>query len=199
MAKRSRYVIWVHVKEYVKKYLLMNYRVEDSDWPELVNLSKDKELNSFITARLNKPSHRRDKEIAKCNSKRPAILAIEITEENFNRHGWALSPTDELAFNQAVTIRCDTMLVMLLSGFYMYTGNLMESIRQFYRVTGFTDDDWPMDSIRKKWLRDSKLPKIVLNNEINKKNTLFLLDVLSKNGVIVQRVRDDYERNLLEE
>lgn len=194
--KKERFVIWVQVKPYVKKYLLQNYRVEDTDWPELVNVSRDKELKVFVTSRLEKPCHRRDKQNESANSKRTALLAVEITEDRFYRNGWSLSPSDECAFDKAVSIRCETMLMVLLSGFYMFTGNLMESIRRFYAITGFTDDDWPIDSIRKKWQRDATVLKITLNDEIIQKNTSLLLDKLSKNGTISQSAKEEYEKNL---
>lgn len=196
--KKERFVIWVQVKPYVKKYLLQNYRVIDPDWPELVNVSRDNELRIFVTSRLEKPCHRRDKQTEASNSKRTALLAVEISEDNFYRNGWSLSPSDEFAFDKAVSIRCETMLMVLLSGFYMFTGNLMESIRRFYTVTGFTDDDWPTDSIRKKWQRDSTVLKITLNDDIIQKNTSFLLGRLSKNGTISQAAKEEYEKNLVQ-
>lgn len=195
MRKKSRYVVWIHVKPYVKKYLLMNFKVCDPDWPELVNLSSDRELSALVRSRLEKPSHRRDKD-EQGNSKRSQMLAIEITEDDFYRYGWSLSATDESRFNKAVAIRCNTMMLVLLNGFYMFTGNLQDSIRRFYSITGYSDDDWPMDSIRKIWLRDSSLPKITLNDEMNKKNTRFLLDMLSKNGTISPQLKIRYEENL---
>ena len=196
--KKERFVVWVHVKPYVKKYLLQNFRVEDTDWPELVNVSRDRELGIFVNSRLEKPCHRRDKQSNSANSKRTALLAVEITEDNFYRNGWSLSPSDECAFDKAVSIRCDTMLMVLLSGFYMFTGNLMESIRRFYDITGFTDNDWPIDSIRKKWQRDATVLKITLNDEIIQKNTSLLLDKLSKNGTISQIAKNTYEKNDLQ-
>lgn len=193
---KSRFVIWLKVKPYVKKYLLQNFRVYDEDWPELVNVSSDKELAPFVSSRLAKPCHRRDKACA--NAQRTELIAVEIKQDVFYRYGWALSPTDELAFNKAVSIRCNTTLMVLLTGFYMYTGNLQDSIRRFYKVTGFTEEDWPIDSIRKKWQRDTTLPKITLNEEIIKKNVGFLLDNLSRNGTISQQCKKEYEDNILQ-
>lgn len=196
--KKQRFVIYVRVKPYVKRYLLQNYRVWDEDWPELVNVSSDNELRNFIDTRLQKPSHRFDKRTDNKMYRRTEQLAVEISEDKFYRYGWTLSPTDESAFNEAVAIRCNTILLVLLNCIYCYTGNLNEAIRKFRRITEFSEDDWSTDSIRKIWNRAKRMPKITIKNELINKNMTFFLEQLSKNGTIAQTTLEQYENNAIQ-
>lgn len=197
MSKRKeRFVVWIHVKPYVKRYLLNNFRVWDDAWPELVSLAKDHELNTFICGRLANPQHRYDKRIEKqvCGKVR---IALEITKDQFYRYGWALTPTDERGLCRALEIRCETLCKTFLSATYMYLGNLGECIRRFYQTFGMTEEDWSVDAIRKMWQRDKNLPKMTLNSLNFVKNTQFVLVQLSNNGTITETGKNNYEKNLV--
>ena len=194
--QKERYVVWIHVKPYVKKYLLNNFRVWDKQWSELVNLSGDRELNTFISGRLAKPQHRYDKRIdAQVAGK--VRIAFEISATQFYRYGWALSLTDEHELCRALEIRCETLCKTFLSSTYMYIGNLNECIRLFYKTFNMTEEDWSIDAIRKMWQRDKLLPKININSLNFVKSTQFILAQMSNNGTITEKVKKNYEKNLV--
>ena len=197
MSKRKeRFVVWIHVKPYVKKYLLNNFRVWDEAWPELVCLDRDRELGTFISGRLQKPGHRYDNRLEQ-QVRGKVRIAFEITKAQFYRYGWALSPTDERALNRALEIRCETLCKTFLSATYMYIGNLTECIRRFYQTFNMTEEDWPIDTIRKMWQRDKHLPKMTCNSLNFVKNTRFVLVQLSNHGTITEIGMKNYEKNLL--
>lgn len=200
--KTERFVVWIRVKPYVKKYLLNNFHVQDKDWPELVNVDKDRVLKSFITLRLAKPTHRRDKREEK-KAAGKVMVPLEISKQQFYYNGWALTATDERMFARALEVRCETICKTFLTAMYFQCGNLTECIRHFYHTFGITDEDWPMDTIRKMWQRDKVLPKIACKKQekdektVNyKKITQFILGQLSQYGTISQEGLKQYENSL---
>lgn len=196
--KKERFVVWIHVKPHVKKYLLNNFRVWDEDWPELVSLAADRELSIFVSSRLSKPCHRYDQRLG-AEVKGRVRVALEITKAQFYRHGWALSPTDERDLCRALEIRCETLCKTFLTATFMYVGNLTECIRLFYKTFSMSEEDWKVDTIRKMWLRDRSLPKECLNQLNFVKNTQFILVQLSNNGTITEKGRKTYEKNLVQQ
>lgn len=192
---KDRFVVWIHVKPYVKKYLLKNFRVTDQNWKALVNLSQDRELSTFIDISLKKPSRRYDNRLME-SKMYPCRIAVEISKESFYRNGWVLTPTDERRLNNLLEVRCQVIAKTFLSTHYMWTGNLAECIRKLYHVFGWTEDDWDRDTIRKMWLRDKNLPKINICSELFKEKTKFLLVQLSKTGTLTEKAKLEYEKNL---
>lgn len=194
--KKDRYVVWIYVKPYVRKYLLQNFRVFDSRWKELVNLSSDRELSTYVDISLKKPSHRYDNRVE--GKMKRCRIALEISKDSFYRYGWALSPTDENRLNKLLEYRCQVIAKTFLSTQYMWTGNLADAIRLMYRTYGWTSEDWDEDTIRKMWFRDKNLPKISVCDEIFKKKTRFLLEQMSNLGTITLQGKKEYENNLLQ-
>ena len=197
MAKKTgRYVIWISTRPYIEKYLLHNFRVVDSNWTNLVNLSEDRELSAFISTRLSKPEHRYDKK-EKMKRDHNSRVAIEISKDSFYRYGWALSPSDEIDLNRALDIRCKTICMTFLAATYQYIGNLNECIRRFYQTFSITEDDWSSETIRKMWQREKRIGKICVNDLNFVKNTQFILENLSLNGTISENGKKAYENNLI--
>ena len=52
MKKKERFVCWIWVAPFVRQYLLTNFKVDDPDWPELVNISSDKTLDVLFSKML---------------------------------------------------------------------------------------------------------------------------------------------------
>ncbi|MBQ8223961.1 MAG: hypothetical protein IJZ86_01160 [Bacteroides sp.] len=194
MKKKDRFVCWIWVAPFVKQYLLTNYKVEDSDWPELVNISQDRELDVLFRSRLVKQSHRYDKRIQGGSYKyRNCKIALEITKSDFYQYGWSLSPTDESALSNALECRCRTMLLCFLSAAYMATPVLSECIRQFYEKFHFDEFSWPPDSIRRIWNRDKTIDKSSLKIALNEKIHEIIIVQLFRNGTISQKGKELYE------
>ena len=194
MKKKERFVCWIWVAPFVRQYLLTNFKVDDPDWPELVNISSDKTLDVLFRSRLVKQSHRYDKRIQSGNYKyRNCKIAIEISKSDFYQYGWSLSPTDESNLATALEVRCRTMLLTYLSVAYMITPVLSVCIRQFYEKFHFDEFSWPPDSIRRIWNRDKSIDKNNLITNINEKINEIIIVQLFKNGTISQQGKEAYE------
>ena len=127
MKKKERFVCWIWVAPFVRQYLLTNFRVDDPDWPELVNISSDKTLDVLFRSRLVKQSHRYDKRIQSGNYKyRNCKIAIEISKSDFYQYGWSLSPTDES--NLATALEVPSLTAMALMVCVPSVSSLMGSL-----------------------------------------------------------------------
>ena len=197
MKKKEIYYVWVSVTPYVRQYLLDNYGVEKTDIPDLVDIRKDSLLNALFTPKLVKKSFRREKDLEENarNQRRNCRMRFLISHDIFVRHGWAISLTDEGALNKALEIRCKTILLTYLSSLYAMSGNLSYCITRFYRKFNMNDEIWPVDSIRKLWLRDKKIPKNNVFYEFEQKISTFILEKLSENGTISAKALETYENN----
>lgn len=194
MKKKERFVCWIWVAPFVKQYLLTNFKVEDQDWKELVNISQDKELDILFRSRLVKQTHRYDKRIQSGNYKyRNCKVALEITKSDFYNYGWSLSPTDEAVLSNALECRCRTMLLCFLSATYMVTPVLSKCIQKFYEKFHFDEFTWPPDSIRRIWNRDKTIDKAALKMSLNEKISEIIIVQLFKNGTISQKGKELYE------
>lgn len=198
MKKKDRFVCWIWVAPFVKQYLLTNFKIDDPDWPDLVNISEDKMLDVLFRSRLVKQTHRYDKRIQSGNYKyRNCKVALEIGKSDFYNYGWSLSPTDEAMLSNVLEIRCRTMLMTFLSVTYMVTPVLSECIRQFYDKFHFDEFTWPPDSIRRIWNRDKSIDKSSLKSNINEKINEIVIVQLFKNGTISQKGKSAYENSIL--
>lgn len=196
MKKTDRYVVAIHVPPFVKNYLLTNFGVVDRDWQCLVNLSADKYLSSIFRGMLVRKDFQFDKRIESQKSGfRSEKVNVEITRADFYRYGWALSRTDEVRFSIILESRCKTMLLTYLASAYMVNQNLAECIRKFYQLFGFSEDTWPIDSIRKIWLRDKTINKTELKGELQQKINEIIILQLSQNGTIAEQGKLAYENN----
>ena len=192
--KKDRFVVWIWVAPYVKHYLMTNFKVDDSDWEDLVNISSDKGLDLFFRHRLIKPTHRYDKRYDQrgdCKF-RTCKVALEISKSDFYQYGWSLSPTDEANLAYMLEVRCRTILMTYLTAAYLVTPILSECIRKFYEVVKYNEDLWPSDSIRRIWHR-SDVDKHSLKLDISDKISKIVVDNLYKNGTISQIGKNNYE------
>ena len=193
--KKGRYVVWVHVAPYVCRYLVDNFGVQDPDIKNLVNINGDPALMAFFTPKLVKQSHRYDRRTEERRSAfRTARVAIEVSASRFARHGWALSPTDEVAFARMLELRCQGILLTFLSAHYMISGDAAASIRTFYRVFHQNEHTWPYDSIRKIWNRNvTKETKMTIKSALDREIIEKVLVQLSSFGTIAQQGLELYE------
>ena len=196
MKKKDRYVVAVHVPPFVKNYLLTNFGVVDPDWISLVNLSSDKYLCNLFRGMLIRKDYQFDKRIESQKSGfRTEVVNIEISRADFYRYGWALSRTDEVRFSIVLESRCKTILLTYLASAYMVNQNLAECIRKFYQLFGYDEDTWPVDSIRKIWIRDKSIDKTKLKAGLQQKINEIIILQLSQNGTIAEQGKLAYENN----
>ncbi len=193
--KKDRFVVWIWVAPFVKHYLLTNFKVDDPDWEDLVDISSDRSLDAFFRRRLVKPTHRYDLRLDKrgdCKY-RTVKVALEISKSDFYQYGWSLSPTDEANLAYVLEVRCRTILMTYLSAAYLVTPMLSECIRKFYDVFGYNEDLWPSDSIRRIWHR-SNVDKTSLKLDISEKISKIVIENLFKSGTISQNGKMTYEK-----
>ncbi len=193
--KDAKYIVWVHVKPYVARYLMDNFRVPNSDVKNLIDISNDPGLMAFFTPRLVKHSHRYDRRIEdKTRKYRTVRIAIEVSAARFSRSGWALSPTDEASFSRLLELRCQGMLLAFLSAHYIISGDAALSIRTFYKVFHQNEQTWPYDSIRKIWNRNVIVEKKrTIRSSIEKEIINKILVQLYNVGTIAQKGKELYE------
>jgi len=195
--KKSRYVVWVHVAQYVCRYLVDNFGVEDPDIKNLVNISGDPGLMAFFTPRLVKSNHRYDKRTeTRKYGYRSAKVAIEVSASRFARSGWALSATDEAALAKLLELRCKGILLTFLTAHYMISGDVAASIRAFYRKFHQTEETWPYDSIRKIWNRNqSTTSKKTIKTQLEREIIEKIMVQLSTFGTITEKGLAVYENH----
>lgn len=190
--KRDRWVVWVPCKGYVKRWLIANFNRPDEHWQEIVNLSSCKELAEDFKKRLVRHEARRDKIVKGHYTTR---VAIEITEDTFNRYGWSLTPTEALAWNSMVE-RKVKMVLHTYNSMLSITGlSISERIKRFRHATGITELDWDTDSIRKELQRNSKVSAEEDFEQIVKKIEQKCWALLSKNGLITEQGILEYEKD----
>ncbi len=195
MSKRKdRFACFVPVKPYVRRYLLTNYNAPDVNWAEMIDLSSDKELLVAFRSRLRKKGRWENK--YKKISRYSEQITIEISHDDFYRYGWSMSNTEAVSFGQIVERRVKTMLFVYLDVRIALGAHLSASIRDFQLKFGFTEQDWPYDTIRREYLRHSY--RKGLSEEVGTLNMLIdkiILGKLSKNGTISQQGLKDYENS----
>lgn len=196
MKKKDRFVCWIMVTPYVRQYLLTNFKVDDPDWPELVNITQDKFLDTLFRTKLVKPSTRYDKRSERNSYKyRRCKIALEISKSDFYHYGWSLSLTDESTLAHVLEIRCRTILLSYLSAAYLIHPNLNVCINLFYKQFGYDECSWPSDSIRRIWNREQKACKISFQNDFYEKINKIVIVQLFRNGTISQSGKEAYENN----
>lgn len=189
-------MVWINVTPYVRQYLLDNFGVGDEEYPDLVDIRKDKQLGPLFTTRLEKKSFRFDKRIESgANQRRSCRVPLLISHDQFIRHGWSLTLTDEAQLSGALELRCKTIMLTYISAVYYVYGNLAQCIADFYRRFHFDEFIWPTDSIRKIWQRESRLPKKQIKTDFLQEIQHFSLVQLSKNGTIAQKGLNTYEND----
>ena len=191
--KRSeRFAVWMSCKGYVKKWLVVNFNSPDEDWQELINLSANKVLHKAFLSHLSLKSTRRD---STSHGRYTARVAIEITEDEFHRYGWELTPTETLSFNALLEREVKTVL-HTYNAMLSVTGlTIADRIKRFRKATGITEFDWDTDSIRKELQRNASISGKDDFEKIVKKIEENVWAVLSKSGHITQQGLEEYEKD----
>ena len=189
--KKTRFVVWMPCKTYVKSYLLHNYNSPDEDWPEIVNIANNQVLHDQFLIRLKKQSYRRDKTL-KCSQYKSSV-PVEITKDEFYRYGWSLTDTDLIKFNKMLEANVKTILHTYICMMRMTGMNMTDCINRFRDKTHINEIDWDTDSIRKEIQRNLDAPDQTLIDDFLNKIEQKVWGVLSNNGTITEQGRRYYE------
>ena len=152
---KSRYVVWLPCKAYVKRYLLYRFNDPDANWPEIVNLSSDKALRFDFIDRLSREG--RYEERYRNLFRYTQQVAVEISKDDFYRYGWSMSNTEVVRFGKKIEREIKSQLFLYLDSSVACGVPLSVAIRKFQQQYGFDEDSWPYDSIRREFNRHSTL------------------------------------------
>jgi hypothetical protein len=177
------------VKPYVKRYIVLNYGSP-------ANFSSNKFINDRFRKCLSKPSRRNNpvyEKTAFC--KYSEIIKIILTQDDFYRYGWELSPTDIISFGKLLEHQAKFLMRNMIS-FYMTLMNERDAILTFQNNFGFTEDIWPFDSIKKNYSRSvNKSAKFSYTKDFAIKLENLLLVSLSDVGNLLPPAIIHYENN----
>lgn len=191
---KDRFVCWVPCKPYVKQYLIQNFNSPDTKWPEIVNLSQDKQLLQDFRKRLTNPCGRFDNKYSSL-SRYSTTVPIEMSKDDFYRYGWALTNTEAVGFCTIVERRVKTMLCTYLDVHRSFGIPVSVAIRNFQAKFGFSEDVWPYDSIRREYNRNGLKDEEPLAAQLFQKINQIIMVNLSRNGTISQQGLKMYETN----
>ncbi|MDR2086526.1 MAG: hypothetical protein LBP72_05065 [Dysgonamonadaceae bacterium] len=137
-------------KPYIRRYLEITFG-------NPAELSKDKVLYDVFRLKLRKKSYRYDRGQYRTLSKYTDSIDIKIGRDDFYRYGWELSRTDIVAFNILLEGRVKLLLYKTISLYRAFNYPLTKSIAIFQQKYGFTEEDWPAESVRRECRRNLKI------------------------------------------
>ena len=164
MKKKSRFVVWLPCKPYVKQFLLHEFNDPDNEWSEIVNLSSDRELKSDFISLLDK-NGRYDNRYSKLY-RYSAMVPVEIGKDDFYRHGWTIANTEAVRFGVKIERRIKHILYLYLDTSVGMGVPLSEAIRRFQNQYGYTEDSWSYDTIRREYNRHAKHERMHVGSTI---------------------------------
>lgn len=168
--KDRRFKITLKVKPYVWQYLVNHF--QDQKIPEvgLVNLRNDSELNLVLKKILCKKRTQYDKRYDS-SSRYSQEVKIIISQDDFTRYGWEMSPTDCVQFGLIIERRAKHELYTYINLYSSMGGTIQEAILSAQQVLNYPEDMWPADSIRRGFSRnrpESLNLKDLIASEFNK-------------------------------
>ncbi|MDY0286041.1 MAG: hypothetical protein RBR21_07895 [Bacteroidales bacterium] len=170
------FTVDVWVKPYVKKYLENNFGTpvdlrtkEGSMFYDLLQLSLQRPLHSYT--RGNQP-----------NTFLTAKLKLVIDEDTFHRYGFDMNKRNMIRFNSFVEKHIK-LQARIYIGFQRSLGvPVSVSIPKFQEKFGFTEDDFPYDTIKKDFDRNGDFINFDMLTQFKEDLSTLLLEQLSKIG-----------------
>ena len=175
------------VKPYVKQYIILNYG-------NPANFSSNKFINERFRKCLIKPSHRYNSYYQKqAFCKYAESIKIILTQDDFYRYGWELSPSDIIAFGKFLEHHAKFLSCNMIS-FYMTYMNEKDAILSFQNNFGFNEDIWQYQSLKKIYDRFAVANgKIYYTKDLTLKLEKLLLTNLSNLGTLLPDAIRHYE------
>ncbi len=125
-----------------------------------VNLVKDKVLYRQLILSLHKKSNKyRKRYESLAFSNYTENVTIVIKRNDFYRHGWDLTRTEIVEFNQAVEMRAKALMRSYIAPRIGVGYNWTDAINEFQQEFGFTEDIWSFEAIRKECQRNMKVER----------------------------------------
>ncbi|MFZ4545715.1 MAG: hypothetical protein ACOYOA_16820 [Saprospiraceae bacterium] len=181
------FTVELPVKPYVKQYITLNFG-------NPADFSTDKLLIERFRKFLIKPSIRYNSvynnDAGKFHTQQ---VRIKISEDDFYRYGWELSPSDIIAFGKTMERQAKFLMRNMVS-FYMTFMIERDAVLTFQKNFGFTEDIWPFESIKKDFYRSiHPSRKISFTHDLSKKIEEIILVNLSGFGTLSPKALKTYE------
>jgi hypothetical protein len=175
------------VKPYVKQYIILNYG-------NPANFSSNKFINERFRKCLIKPSRRYNTYYEKQSfCKYAESIKIILTQDDFYRYGWELSPSDIISFGKLIEHHAKFLACNMIS-FYMTYMNEKDAILCFQNNFGFNEDIWQYQSLKKIYDRFAVANgKIYYTKDLTLKLEKLLLTNLSNLGTLLPEAIRQYE------
>jgi hypothetical protein len=138
--------IKIPCKPYVRKYLTNHFG-------NPADLKSNKCFSYFFRRVLDRNLRRNEKDISL--SIYSSEIDICLTEDEFQRFGHFLNKTDISHLNKFFEQYIKEQARLVLSVHLGYNDNLTYCIQEFQKQFGFTEDDFPTDSIKKDFTRNA--------------------------------------------
>ena len=141
MKNDLKFLVFIPVKPYVKRYLEINYG-------NPVNFRDDPKHQAFLVSLLQKPNKRRENMYDCDMVKLTEEVEVKISRDDFMRHGFELSKTSIVAFGkyfEDIAKFKARNYIELKRGFKQ----LKDSITDFQQLFGMEEEYWSFESIRK--------------------------------------------------
>ncbi len=148
-----RFKITLRVKPYVWQFLVNNF--QDSKNPEvgIVNFKQDPELNNVLKKMLcKKTSHFNGRYLSALRYNRE--IRVIISQDDFERYGWELSPTDTVQLGRIIEKRAKQQLYSYISFYHSINRTIQDAILKAQETFHYSEEVWPADSIRRGYARN---------------------------------------------
>lgn len=183
----AKFSIHVPCKPYAKHFLELNYGSP-------VDFSKDKTLYNEFRHNLERNMKHNDNYYNKLKmSKYSETVEIRISETDFYRYGWELSKTEMLNFNAIVESRAKTFMYIIVSTRLALGQNLTDCISYFQDRFGFTEEVWPLESIKKDCQRNLTVSKNEILDSISEMIDKITMAKLYDKRTISHKCKKIYE------
>lgn len=181
------YTLKVCVKPYVKAYLENNFGIPADvreDW-ELWKLVELVLRASHLQIKKETVPILLPESTSQCFG---SLVELKITKDWFNRYGFRLKKRETLRLNAFLEKRIKFYSRSFIGYHHCLGMSVAESIRDFQKTFGFSEDVWPYDSIKKDFDRHGwtvgKKAVLGFRTEMSK----IFLESLSETGTIFRSV-----------
>ena len=141
-------VVAISCKPYVATYLRNHYDVIDDDGVKAINLSASPFIKDYFVSLLAKKSSWRDKQTTLIAYNE--VVNIFISMDDFRRHGVFLTKTSIVRFNTFLEGQIKEKSRLYVAVHHRNRGiKKAVAIRKFQDEFGFSESDFPFETIKK--------------------------------------------------
>lgn len=146
---KKEYFVKVHVKPYVFRWLMRNYFVNVNGLKNTVSLKRNFELKSmFLTLLENRPYFYNSRENTGYE-RRNCEVYIYAGPFCFDHGAYNLTYTAETLFAVHLESVVKADLIAYANYCYMFEPRLDRIIERYKEQNGYSEDDWPTESMKK--------------------------------------------------